>query len=216
LSKSPAILKISSHIIKGGIKMNRRWFLLPFVLIVAVMGLSTACTSTSLEDPPWASLASKVALKINIAEDKVFDAFEQAFKDGADVPIEQRERIPKLTEEDVDQIFEWYQNHPEGVTITGLHTIQYFNAEVQLLSAGSRSILNSLAVRVAEILRLEQQSVINAFNQIHRENQDEMHKDGLDKLIEEGVLTKEQVAQYFQWYLTRPDTVAPGRMNAVK
>jgi hypothetical protein len=77
-------------------------------------------------------------------------------------------------------------------------------------------MLDSLAVRVAEILGLDQQIVINAFNLIQREEQDEMHKDGLDNLIKEGVLTREQADQYFQWYLLRPDTVAPGRMSAVK
>lgn len=195
--------------------MKKKWVFVSIALVITALGIMAGCSHT-LEDQPWASLASEVALELNVAEDKVFDAFEQAFKDGADVSSEQIERIPKLTEEDVEQIIEWYQNHPEGVTITGLYTMQYFNAEVQLLSAGSHSMLDSLAVRVAEILGLDQQIVINAFNLVHREDQDEIHKGGLDNLIKEGVLTEEQADQYFQWYLTRPDTVAPGRMSAVK
>ena len=195
--------------------MKKKCVFVSIALVIAALGIMSGCSHTP-DNQPWASFASKVALKINVDKDEVFDAFEQAFKDGADVSSGQIERIPKLTEEDVEQIIEWYQNHPEGVTITGLHTVQYFNAEVQLLSAGSHSMLDSLAVRVADILGLDQQIVINAFNLIHREDQDEMHKDGLDNLVKEGVLTKEQADQYFQWYLTRPDTVAPGRMSAVK
>ena len=195
--------------------MKKKCVFVSIALVIAVLGIMSGCSHTP-DNQPWASFASKVALKINVDKDEVFDAFEQAFKDGVDVSSGQIERIPKLTEEDVEQIIEWYQNHPEGVTITGLHTVQYFNAEVQLLSAGSHSMLDSLAVRVADILGLDQQIVINAFNLIHREDQDEMHKDGLDNLVKEGVLTKEQADQYFQWYLTRPDTVAPGRMSAVK
>jgi len=196
--------------------MKKKWFFVSIALVITALGIMSGCSHTS-DNQPWASLASKVALKINVAEDKVFDAFEQAFKDGADVSSGRVERrIPKLTEEDIEQIIEWYQNHPEGVTLTGLHTIQCFNAEVQLLSAGSNSILDSLAVRVAEILGLDQQKVVTTFHQVHRESIDEMHKDGLDNLIKEGVLTKEQADQYFQWYLTRPDTVAPGRMSVVK
>lgn len=196
--------------------MKKKWGFLSITLVITALGIMLGCSHT-LDNQPWASFASKVALKINVDEDEVFDAFERAFEDGADVSSEQIERrIPKLTEEDVEAMIEWYQNHPEGIIITGLHTIQYFNAEVQLLSAGSHSMLDSLAVRVAEILELSQQSVINAFNMVQREDQDEMHKDGLDNLIKEGVLTKEQADQYFQWYLTRPDTVAPGRMSAVK
>ena len=195
--------------------MKKKCVFVSIALVIAALGIMSGCSHTP-DNQPWASFASKVALKINVDKDEVFDAFEQAFKDGVDVSSGQIERIPKLTEEDVEQIIEWYQNHPEGVTITGLHTVQYFNAEVQLLSAGSHSMLDSLAVRVADILGLDQQIVINAFNLIHREDQDEMHKDGLDNLVKEGVLTKEQADQYFQWYLTRPDTVAPGRMSAVK
>jgi len=192
--------------------MKKKWIFITIALVIAALGIMSSCSYTS-DNQPWASFASKVALKINVVEDKVFDAFEQAFKDGTDVSSGQIDRIPKLTEEDVEQIIEWYQNHPEGVTITGLHTIQYFNAEVQLLSAGSHSILDNLAVRVADILGLDQQIVLNAFNLIHREDQDEMHKDELDRLIEEGCLTEEQADQYYQWYLSRPDTISPGRMG---
>ena len=195
--------------------MSKRLVFIPIALVITALGIISGCSHTP-DNQPWANFASKVALKIDMAEDKVFDAFEKAFKDGADIPSGQIERIPKLTEEDIEQIIEWYQNHPEGVNVTGLHTIQYFNAEVQLLSAGSHSILDSLAVRVAEIFGLDQQIVINAFNLVHREDQDEMHKDGLDNLIKEGVLTKEQADHYFQWYLTRPDTIAPGRISAIK
>ena len=196
--------------------MKKKWVFVSIALVITALGVMSGCSHT-LEDQPWASFALEVALKINVDKDEVYDAFEQAFNDGADVSSGQIEqRIPKLTEEDVEQIIEWYQNHPEGVTITGLHTIQYFNAEVQLLSAGSHSMLDSLAVRVAEILRLDQQRIMTAFHQVHRESVDEMHRDGLDNLIKEGALTKEQADQYFRWYLARPDAVAPGRMSAVK
>ena len=196
--------------------MKKKWVFVSIALVITALGVMSGCSHT-LEDQPWASFASEVALKINVDKDEVFDAFEQAFEDGADVSSGQIERrIPKLTEEDVEQIIEWYQNHPEGVAITGLHTVQYFNAEVQLLSAGSHSVLDSLAVRVAGILGLDQQRIMTAFHQVHRESVDEMHRDGLDNLIKEGALTKEQADQYFQWYLARPDAVAPGRMSAVK
>ena len=195
--------------------MKEKWVFVSIALVIIVLGITSGCSPTP-DNQPWASFASKVASKTDMADDKVFDAFEQAFKEGADVPSDTLRRIPTLTDEDVEQIIEWYQNHPEGVTITGLHTIQYFNAEVHLLAAGSHSILDSLAVQVAEILGLDQQIVINAFNLVHREDQDEMHKDGLDNLIKERVLTREQADQYFQWYLTRPETVAPGRVTTVK
>jgi len=196
--------------------MQRKRVLVFIALAIAALGIISGC-SHAPDSQPWASLASKVALKTNVTEDKVFDAFEQAFEEGAHVPSGQIERrIPKLTEEDVDRIIEWYQNRPEGVSMTGLHTIRYFDAEVQLLSAGSHGMLDSLAARVAGILGLDRQKVVAAFHQAHRESADEMHREGLDDLVKEGVLTKEQADRYFQWYLTRPDTVAPGRMGAAQ
>lgn len=194
--------------------MKKKWIIASIALVITTLGIMSGCSHTP-EDQPWASLASKVALKLNMAEDKVFDAFAQAFKEGAHIPGDSRSsRIQALTDEDVEQINNWYQNRPEGVGLGRfLSTIRYFGAEIGLFCSGSDAILDGLAFRVASILGLDQQTVITAFHQVHRESVDEMHRDGLDSLIKEGVLTKEQVDQYFQWYLTRPDAVGPGRMG---
>jgi hypothetical protein len=196
--------------------MNRRYFLPALVMITVVAIILTGCKGIPAEERPWAGFAEKVASKIDVSEEEVLDAFQQAFKDGAGIPGEESgRRIPELTEEMLEQISGWYYEHPEGVSIVGLYTLRYYDAEIQLLLTHT-GILNNLAIRVAEILGLGRQVVINAFNQVEREDRDDMHQDALDSLVSRGILTHEQADQYFRWYLARPDTIAPGRITAIK
>jgi hypothetical protein len=199
--------------------MKKRWVFVSITLVITTLGIILGCSNT-LDTPdnhPWASFASNVALEINMSEDKVFDAFEQAFKEGTDIPSDRLSpRIPAFTDDDVQQIAKWYQNRPEGVSLRCFNTIEYFGAEIQFLSSGSDDILDGLASRVASILEIDKQYVIDAFHQVTRELVDEMHRDGLSRLVEEGCLTVEQVDTYFQWYLSRPDTISPGRMSPLQ
>ncbi|MFC1994221.1 hypothetical protein ACFLVI_03045 [Chloroflexota bacterium] len=193
--------------------MKRRWFFVSIALGVAIMGIALGCAHTP-DDQPWASYASKVALRINIAEGRIFDAFDQALKEGEDILSDRLgSGIPTLTDEDVVQIQEWYQNSPDGCTLRWFNTLQYFGVEIQLLYSVSDKTLDGLASRVALILELDEQKVIAAFHQVSREFVDEMHREGLDRLIDEGRLTEEQVDRYYQWYLARPDAISPGRMG---
>ena len=193
--------------------MKRKWVSVSVVLVITALGFMSGCSPTP-DDQPWASFASEVALNIDIAEDKVFDAFEQAFKEETDIPSDSLStRITTITDEDAEQIAKWYQNRPEGCSLRWFNTLQYFGAEIDLLCSGSDAILDSLALRVASILRLDQQKVVTAFHRVSREFTDEIHRDGLDQLIEEGCFTIEQADQYYQWYLSRPDTISPGRMR---
>lgn len=193
--------------------MKKKWFFASIALGVAIMGIALGCTHTP-DEQPWSSFASEVASKINVVEDKVFSVFEQAFKEGADIPSDRlRSRIPTLTDEDVQQVANWYQNRPEGVSLRWFNTVQYFGAEIQFFCSGSYNILDGLASRVASILELDKQKVIAAFHEVSRELTDDMHRDGLHRLVEEGCLTEEQADQYYQWYLSRPDAISPGRMG---
>ena len=193
--------------------MKKKWVFVSIALVITALGIMSGCSHVP-DDQPWASFASEVALKINMAEDKVFDAFEQAFKEGEDIPSDRlSSRIPTLTDEDVKQVVNWYQNRPEGVSLRWFNTVQYFGAEIQFFCSGSDNILDSLASRVASILEMDKQKVIAAFHEVSRGLTDDMHRDGLHRLVEEGCLTEEQADQYYQWYLSRPDAISPGRMG---
>ena len=64
---------------------------------------------------------------------------------------------------------------------------------------------DSLLGRVAEILGIDQQTVEDAFEQA----KSEMHEEALDKhlqaLIDEGILSEEEAAEYKEWLEARPD-----------
>lgn len=194
--------------------MKKKWASISIASIIAALTIISGCSSSTPDNQPWTSYATEVALKINMDEDTVFDAFEQAFEEGADIPSDRLStRVTTLTDEDVEQIAEWYENRPEGCNLKWFNTLQYFGAEIGLLCSGSDAILDGLASRVASALGLDQQEVITAFHQVSREIADEMHRDGLDQLIEGGYLTEEQADQYYQWYLSRPDVITPGRVS---
>jgi hypothetical protein len=140
--------------------MKRNWLLVLIAGVIAVSGIALSCKDLP-EDEPWASFASEVALKINVSENKVFEAFKQAFEDGTDAPGDMLDtRLRTLTEEDVAQIITWYENRPEGVTISGLYAIRYFGVEMDILISGSDKITDGLASEIASILGLEQKEIV--------------------------------------------------------
>ncbi|MBI2164865.1 MAG: hypothetical protein HYU29_00450 [Chloroflexi bacterium] len=72
------------------------------------------------------------------------------------------------------------------------------------------SPLKSFATRVAAILGLDEAKVQSAFNQAAKEMQDEALQQKLDRMVEQGRLTKEQADQTKQWYQSRPEALSPG------
>ncbi len=72
---------------------------------------------------------------------------------------------------------------------------------------------NSLFGRVATILGIDQTKLEDAFAQAQKEIRDEALTGYLDKLVEEGKITKEQADQYRGWWDSKPDALdklAPG------
>lgn len=67
-----------------------------------------------------------------------------------------------------------------------------------------------LFARVAEILGIEEQKLIDAFAQARRELAQEALANRLDKLVEQGRLTPEQAKEIEQWLAERPEWLGPG------
>ncbi|MBN2239998.1 MAG: hypothetical protein JW712_09490 [Dehalococcoidales bacterium] len=64
---------------------------------------------------------------------------------------------------------------------------------------------DSLMSKVAAILGIDRQTVEDAFEQAQAEIKQE-HQDALlQKLVDEGILTEEQAAEYKDWLESRPD-----------
>ena len=192
--------------------MKIKWLLMLCVGVITMTGILSSCNNVP-EEESWASFASEVALKINVSESEVFDAFEQAFEADATPSDRLGARLKTLTDSDIEQIVIWYQQRPEGADLGGLYSLKYYGMEIDMLVSGSEAILDGLARKVASILGIEQQKIIDAFHQVQREFVDEKHHEELDSFISKGYLTTEQADRYYQWYLLRPDTITPGRMR---
>jgi len=65
---------------------------------------------------------------------------------------------------------------------------------------------NTLFARVAKILGIDQKNLESAFSQAQREIRDEKLDAYLQKLVDEGKITREQADQYKTWWQSRPDT----------
>ena len=64
---------------------------------------------------------------------------------------------------------------------------------------------DSLMARVADILGIEQQTVEDAFEQAQAEMREEALDKHLQNLVDEGILTEEEAAEYKTWLEARPD-----------
>ena len=65
---------------------------------------------------------------------------------------------------------------------------------------------DSLLGRVAKILGLDQQTVEDAFEQARNEMQVEAMDRHLENLVDEGIISEEEAAEYKEWLDSRPDT----------
>lgn len=65
---------------------------------------------------------------------------------------------------------------------------------------------DTLMGRVSKILGIEQQTLEDAFDQVRTEMQAEAMDRHLQNLVDEGVITEEQAAEYKEWLESRPDT----------
>lgn len=193
--------------------MKNKWLLMLCIGVITITGVLSSCNNVP-EEESWASFASEVALEINVSESQVFDAFKEAFEADIDTPGDRLgARLETLTDSDIEQIIIWYQQRPEGANLGGLYSLKYYGMEIDMLVSGSDAMLDGLARKVASILGIEQQKIIDAFHQVQREFVDEKHHEDLGSFISEGYLTTEQADRYYQWYLLRPDTITPGRMR---
>ena len=74
------------------------------------------------------------------------------------------------------------------------------------------SRVSNFISRVAEILGLEESQVREAVAQARREMRDEAFQQKLDRLVDQGRITREEADEYLDWYLSRPDTLRGHRM----
>ena len=62
-----------------------------------------------------------------------------------------------------------------------------------------------LLERVADILEIDEEELINAFKQAQQEMKEEAFIKALDRAVEEGLITQEQADAIIEWWGQRPD-----------
>jgi uncharacterized protein YehS (DUF1456 family) len=64
-----------------------------------------------------------------------------------------------------------------------------------------------LLTRVAEILEIPEQTVVDAFKQAQKERQEEVFNNNLKKAVEDGRITQEQANEIKDWWAKRPSVI---------
>ena len=69
---------------------------------------------------------------------------------------------------------------------------------------------NGLLARVAEILGISEEDLIDAFGQARQEMREEVFYEALDKAVAEGIITEEEAEEIAEWWEQKPDVLDQG------
>ena len=103
--------------------MKKRWFVATLLVGVLAIGITggtvLAQTDGTNSDSLVGKFASKVAAILGLDETKVQDALKQAAGEIQDEALQRKldhmVEIGRLTQEQADDYYEWYQSKPEGI-----------------------------------------------------------------------------------------------------
>jgi hypothetical protein len=107
-------------------------------------------------------------------------------------------RDGSITQEQAEGFKTWIQNRPEDST--GLRPkIRQFRAD-QL-----KDNRDTLLARVADILNIDEQKLVDAFEQAQQEVREQMLDTKLQEFVQNGMITQQQANAYKSWVQSRPD-----------
>jgi len=69
---------------------------------------------------------------------------------------------------------------------------------------------NGFLERVADILEIDKEALIDAFEQARQEMQEEAFINRLNQAVEEGLITQEQAGEIIKWWEQKPEVMEPG------
>ena len=104
--------------------MKKRWLFIPLLFGALALGITGGIVLAQEPVPsgasPAKSFAARVAAKLGLEEAKVQDAFNQVAREIQNEAQQQKlDRMVaqgRLTQEQADQIKQWYQSRPEALT----------------------------------------------------------------------------------------------------
>ena len=179
----------------------KRWLIIPAVAglaaVAALGGVAAASSSGGGET------GSRVAEILELDEETVADAFEQATQQRVDEALQARldklVEAGRITQEKADELKAWYDERPEGVPGSGLG----FGKRGFHRGGGDVGSL------VAEILEVDEQTVADAIAQAR----DEQFQARLDQAVEDGRITQEKADAIAERYADSDDEGRHGRFG---
>ena len=179
----------------------KRWLIIPAVAglaaVAALGGVAAASSSGGGET------GSRVAEILELDEETVADAFEQATQQRVDEALQARlDKLveeERITQEQADEFKAWYDERPEGVPGFG----------IGFGKRGFHHRRGDVGSLVAEILEVDEQTVADAIDQAR----DEQFQARLDQAVEDGRITQEQADAIAERYADSDDEGRHGRFG---
>ena len=177
----------------------KRWLIIPAVAglaaVAALGGVAAASSSGGGET------GSRVAEILELDEETVADAFEQATQQRVDEALQARldklVEAGRITQEQADELKAWYDERPEGVPGLGFRKHSFHKGGADL------------GALVAEILEVDEQTVADAIDQAR----DEQFQARLDQAVEDGRITQEKADAIAERYANSDDEGRHGRFG---
>ncbi len=98
-----------------------------------------------------------------------------------------------------------------AILLLGIGTTAIVRAEEQPTPPAKSE--NPLLVRVAEILKIPEEDLVNAFKQAQQERQKGAFDKALAKAVEKGRITQEQADEIKEWWEQKPEALKEGRFG---
>ncbi len=183
--------------------------LLAAILLAVPSGIALA--QDDQPQPPQDTLTARVAEILGIQQEALENAIKQAQQEQWQKALEARlnQMVEKgvITQEQAQSFLDWLKARPD---IPGLRGLCGFGPlRAWAMRPGAQGKQDETLARVAEILGIDEQKLVDAFKQAREEQQQKALDAWLSKLVEKGVLTEEQAKAYRDWVESRPEG-APG------
>lgn len=187
--------------------------ILSVLLAAVVLTVGVASVAMAQTPPPpqpqseGKSLLARVAeiLGGNVTEQKLIDAFKQANIEARNNAINRvLERAVSdncISSAEAEQIRQWWQQRPAAVDSLISCFLPRLAPRLQPIA-----VKGQLA-RVAEILGISEEKLVNAFKQAYKEMREDAFNRALNKAVEQGRLTQEQADKIREKIKEKPGVI---------
>ena len=183
------------------------------VSLVKAEGGSAPSTEASTANVTGTNaLLVKVAGILGIPADNLTNAFKQARLEIRDEAItkllDKAAANGRITQGEANEIKGWWGQRPEVID----RLFPFGGKHIPALVKVSDNVTGAQALmtKVAGILGISEESLVNAFKQARQEMREEVFNKALDKAVGNGKLTQDQADKIREWVKQRPEGIGPG------